>query len=347
MRLALLFGGKSAEHDVSIASAKNFAGNIDQGLWELSWVYIDRSGLWWLFDSWEAFERRVGQVPINLFSSDKGGLMDARSGCHVATIDLAIPMLHGPYGEDGSVQGYLECCNIPYLGSGVAASALCMDKELTKIVLMQSGYETPKFVRHLVSDQTPPYVDVAAKLGGEFFVKPARLGSSIGISRVADANGYNDAVLMASEYDRKVIFEEAIDGRELECGVLELDRLYVGAVGEIEYGSVFYDYQTKYGDPTAVEITVPAEISTAMVQEVQQKTLSIFRLLGCAGLARVDFFLTDGRLFVNEINTMPGFTRMSMFPRLWQQQFSQSEVINGLIQASLREPVPSSVEDRS
>lgn len=341
IRVAVVFGGRSNEHAISCVSAGSILRNLDPQRFEAIPVGITPEGSWVLADAepdtLAIVDGRLPEVsttsgPALALSADprrRGqllslGLPDAsRAGEILASADVVFPVLHGPYGEDGTIQGLLELAGVPYVGAGVLASAAGMDKEFTKKLLAADGLPIGDYAVLRPSQQTLEHRHLR-RLGLPVFVKPARGGSSIGVSRVTHAEQLPAAIASARRHDAKVIVEAAVVGRELECGVLEFPNGTVEAstVGEIRVAGVagredgFYDFATKYLDDAA-ELDVPAKIDEAVSDEVRRLAIRAFEAIECEGLARVDFFLTDDGPVINEINTMPGFTKISMYPRMW------------------------------
>lgn len=337
MRVAVVFGGRSSEHAISCVSAGSILRNLDPRRFEVVAVGITPEGSWVLTDgdpdALAISNRRLPEVTAEsgtelALPADprRGGqLVSLKPGASdvLASVDVVFPVLHGPYGEDGTIQGLLELAGVPYVGAGVLASAAGMDKEFTKKLLVAEGLPVGP---HAVL--RPPRSDLnleeRERLGLPVFVKPARGGSSIGVSRVASWDELAAAVAHARRHDPKVIVEAAINGRELECGVLEMPDGTVEAstLGEIRVVGVrgredsFYDFATKYLDDAA-ELDVPAKVDDDVADAVRQLAIRAFQAIDCQGLARVDFFLTEDGPIINEINTMPGFTTISMFPRMW------------------------------
>jgi D-alanine-D-alanine ligase len=252
------------------------------------------------------------------------------------TIDVAFPILHGPFGEDGTVQGLLKLAGIPFVGAGVLGSAVGMDKDVMKRLLRDAGIPIGKFLV-LKDGETMSFKKVSAELGVPFFVKPANMGSSIGVSKVSTQKQFTKAVSEAFTYDRKIILEETIVGREVECSVLGNDKPVASIPGEIIVHDEFYSYDAKYIDENGATLAVPAKLSKATIKKVQQLAVDTFTTLSCEGLGRVDFFLKkDGSLIVNEINTIPGFTSISMYPKLWEASgIGYTQLIDKLIQLAL------------
>jgi len=339
-RVAVVFGGRSSEHAISCVSAGSILRNLDPQRFEVVAVGITPEGSWVLTDgdpdSWVISGRQLPAVSkasgaeLTLPADpQRAGQLVALSSPAAPTallqsVDVVFPVLHGPYGEDGTVQGLLELAGVPYVGAGVLASAAGMDKEFTKKLLAAEGLPIGPYAV-LRANQATPSIEDRERLGLPVFVKPARGGSSIGVSRVTSYDELPAAIAEARRHDPKVIIEAAIVGRELECGVLEFPDGTVAAstVGEIrvvrgsaDYDDPFYDFATKYLDDAA-ELDVPAKIDDDVADTVRQLAIRAFAALDCQGLARVDFFHTDNGPVINEINTMPGFTTISMYPRMW------------------------------
>lgn len=337
MRVAVVFGGRSNEHAISCVSAGSILRNLDPRRFEVIAIGITPEGSWVLTDgdpdALAITDRQLPEVTAEsgtelVLPADprRGGqLVSLSPGATevLASVDVVFPVLHGPYGEDGTVQGLLELAGVPYVGAGVLASAAGMDKEFTKKLLAAEGLPIgPHAV--LRPAQAALGLEERERLGLPVFVKPARGGSSIGVSRVSSWDELPAAIANARRHDPKVIVEAVIDGRELECGVLEMPDGTVEAstLGEIRVAGVrgredsFYDFATKYLDDAA-ELDVPAKVDDAVAVAVRRLAIRAFRAIDCQGLARVDFFLTDDGPIINEINTMPGFTTISMYPRMW------------------------------
>jgi D-alanine-D-alanine ligase len=345
VRVAVVYGGRSSEHPISCVSAGSILRNLDPERFEVIAVGITPDGSWVLTDARpETLAITDGQLPevsgtagTALASPARGSYLQPadprRSGELVSlghgagevltSVDVVFPVLHGPYGEDGTIQGLLELAGVPYVGAGVLASAAGMDKEFTKKLLVAEGLPVGDHVVLRPHDTTLELED-RERLGLPVFVKPARGGSSIGVSRVSAWDQLPAAIGQARRHDPKVIVEAAVPGRELECGVLEFPdgRIEASTVGEIRVAGVrgredaFYDFATKYLDEGA-ELDVPAKIDDDVADEVRQLAIRAFHAIDCQGLARVDFFLTEDGPVINEINTMPGFTTISMYPRMW------------------------------
>lgn len=358
-RVAVVFGGRSAEHAVSCVTAGGVLRALDRRRWDVVPIGITRDGRWVLAaDDPDRLAVTDGRLP----SVDEAGgsvalLSDTGSAASLAVlepgrvprllgeVDVVLPLLHGPYGEDGTLQGLLELAGVPYVGSGVLASAVGMDKHYMKVLLGAYGLPGCRYVvitdRQWRTDRAGSLARVE-RLGYPCFVKPARGGSSIGISRVDARQDLAAAVDGARQHDPKVLVEEAVTGRELECGVLEgLDggEPDTSVAGEIRVsGHTFYDFEAKYLDEVAVGLDIPADVAAEVSDQVRALAVQCFDALGCEGLLRVDFFLRpDGSLLVNEVNTMPGFTPGSMFPRLWAaSRLDYPALVDRLLSTALR-----------
>jgi len=309
-RVALLYGGRSPEHEVSVLSARSVLEAIDRSRFEVLEYLITKDGKWQ--------PRAILPEP------------GANPG-----IDVVFPVLHGALGEDGTVQGLLELAALPYVGAGVLASAAAMDKDMTKRICRDRGLPVVEWVTlhrdSLDADQ------VCRSLSFPMFVKPASLGSSVGISKVRDSSALPPALELAARFDRKVIVERAIDGREIECAVLGNEEPTASLPCEILPSQDFYDYDDKYVLDTA-DFRLPAVMSTERTAEVRELAVAAYRALGCEGMARVDFLLerASGKLFLSEINTIPGFTAISMYPRMWERSgLAYPELISRLIGLAL------------
>jgi D-alanine-D-alanine ligase len=337
VRVAVVFGGRSNEHAISCVSAGSILRNLDPQRFDVVAIGITPEGSWVLTDgnpdALAITNRQLPEVtaksgtelalPADPRRSGQLVSLPPGAGEVLASVDVVFPVLHGPYGEDGTIQGLLELAGVPYVGAGVLASAVGMDKEFSKKLLAAEGLPIgPHAVLRPSRAALRP--EECERLGLPVFVKPARGGSSIGVSRVSSWDQLPAAVASARRHDPKVIVEAAINGRELECGVLEMPDGTVEAstLGEIRVAGVrgredsFYDFATKYLDEAA-ELDVPAKVDDEIADAVRQLAIRAFKAVDCQGLARVDFFLTDDGPIINEINTMPGFTTISMYPRMW------------------------------
>ena len=327
-RIAILFGGRSAEHEVSVVSAGAVQQALDPERFDPMFIGISKDGSWHLLDGPPQLAEGATELPS--VSPDSGleielrrgsGTLVAPDGAH-REIDVAFPLVHGPYGEDGTIQGLLELSGIPYVGAGVLGSAVGMDKAVQKVLFAAEGL--PIVPHHVVYEreweEDPEGVEARAQdLGYPLFAKPATLGSSIGITRVADPSDLRRAVETALRYSSKAVLERSAEGaREIECGVLGNDDPVASVPGEIVHRAQFYDYEAKYLDD-GTTLVIPAELPAETVEEIQRLAVAAFHAIDAAGMARIDLFVWDqGRVVVNEINTIPGFTPASMYPKLWE-----------------------------
>ena len=349
IRLVVLFGGRSAEHDVSRVSASHVMSAIDPDRYEVVPVGITRDGDWQLAEQALALlaDRRSLPPSIDVAGPRADPLALATAGTD-AVRTVVIPVLHGPNGEDGTVQGLLELAGLPYVGAGVLGSAVAMDKVMAKTVLDAHGIPQPRWRAVPVNDLSAPGLaeDLLAELGPVVFVKPANMGSSIGVSRADDVDSVLEALATAARYDELLVVEEGIGSptervRELECGVLGNLSPRASVVGEIVPAADFYDYEDKYADGKALTV-IPAEIDDETSRTVRELAVHTFRALRAEGMARVDMFLTPASdpagslLLVNEINTLPGFTPISMFPMLWRASgLEYPQLIDELVRLAL------------
>lgn len=354
VRLVVLFGGRSAEHDVSCVSARHVLAAADPAKYDIEPIGITRDGTWVLAEGAQAaLAAGADNMPDHLTAA--GPSIDAlpalASGDVSATVVL--PVLHGPMGEDGTMQGLLELAGVPYVGAGVLASALCMDKVACKDHLASHGIPQGAYRWVTVDEGTVRRPDGSAvtldveidvcieQLGLPLFVKPANMGSSVGVSRATDAEAIRRAIELAASYDREVIIEEEIVGREIEISVLGNEDPKASVAGEITPGADFYDYEDKYED--GADLTIPADLSPDELAEMQRLAIAAYRACKVEGLARVDFFYEDGSRgpgtrgwLVNELNTMPGFTPISMYPKMWQATgLDYPSLIDELVQLAL------------
>ena len=324
IHVALLFGGKSPEHDISIRSARNIYAALDRDQYEITLIGISRRGSWFHVEEEGLFaDLEIGQhgQPLLLAPGSDSPIRYAHSGQRLP-VEVVFPVTHGPMGEDGSLQGLLRHLDLPFVGPGVLASAAAMDKDVTKRLLKESGLLVAEWLSFQAEDrQTIDFHAVANRLGLPLFVKPANMGSSVGVSRADSAESFYRALDLAFQYDTKVLVEEAIVGRELECAVMGNDIIAASGIGEVGMASaVFYDYEAKYESEDAATILIPApNLDQEQLAKLVLVAKSAYRSIGCEGLTRVDMFLTEeGAVYVNELNTLPGFTSISMYPKLWE-----------------------------
>jgi D-alanine-D-alanine ligase len=350
IRIAVIFGGESAEHDVSLESGKNVAEALDSNKYDVHLLGIDRQGVMRILPSLEVLRKTDVARPIDLskagpqvfivpaLGGKKAEIIELESGRRLGLLDVAFPILHGPYGEDGTMQGYLRLIGLPYVGPGVLGSAIGMDKEITKRVLAQNGIPIAKFIalrRHETT--THDFKSLAKELGLPFFLKPANMGSSVGVHKVSHESDFKPALDDAFAYDTKVLIEEFVDGREIECAVLGNKEVTASVVGEVLPQHDFYSYEAKYLDQNGARLEIPARLTEVQSVEVRKMAKDVFCALNCEGFSRVDFFLRkDGVVLVNEINTIPGFTKISMYPKMMAATgIEYSQLIDRLIQLAI------------
>jgi D-alanine-D-alanine ligase len=348
-KIGLLFGGNSTEHQVSLQSAKSVVEAIDKEKYEILLIGIDKEGKWHLYDSLDngllntnnpnLIQLKNSGKRIALIPGEKDHqFLELPSGASLGKIDVIFPLVHGGLGEDGSMQGLLRLANIPFVGPSVLSSAICMDKDITKRILLDAGLRVARyltFTRNM--KDTIAYKDVKKKLGTPIFIKPASQGSSVGVSKVNTEEEFYQGINNAFCYDHKIIIEESIVGREIECAVLGNNEPISSLPGEILTSNTFYSYEAKYIDEKGAQLIIPAVLEEKVIQEIKTKSVEAFKVLHCEGLARVDFFLTQNQeLIINEINTLPGFTKQSMYPKLWKVSgLPYKELINKLISLAI------------
>ena len=350
LKVAVIYGGRSTEHQISILSAKNIVNSMPKDKYEPILIGIDKSGRWLLQD--DSLELLDTSDPQTVSLSDNNDtlllsqntddrrIFNASSGEGLSQIDVIFPVLHGMYGEDGAIQGFAKLANIPCVGPGILGSAIGMDKEVMKRLLRDAGIKNAPFITLRRYNRTAyNYEIVSEQLGKELFVKPVNLGSSVGVSYVQNEEQYEKAVKHAFLYDNKVIVESKISGREIECAVLGNDDPIVSIPGEVIPQSGFYSYESKYLDEKGAKLAIPAELTDQQIKAIQQTAIDTYRCLECSGMARVDMFMLDNDdLYINEINTIPGFTDISMYPTLWKiSGISNEALIDRLIQLAIEE----------
>jgi D-alanine-D-alanine ligase len=323
LRVAIIFGGRSGEHEVSVASARSVMAAIDRERFEVVPVAIARSGAWLTEEETRAALARIeGQNLASIQVEGEGLLARPAVLGLLNEVDVAFPVLHGTQGEDGAIQGLFELAGLPYVGAGVTASAAGMDKPVQKALWRTAGLPVVDAITLLRSicehDPAEAARQVEREFGYPVFVKPANSGSSVGVSKVRSREDLAEAFAEAGRWDRKILVERAMTGREIECAVLGNDDPQASPLGEIVPAAEFYTYEAKYVDGST-GLIAPAELPGGLVTEIQGLAVAAFKAIDCAGMARVDFFVTpEGRPVLNEINTIPGFTSISMYPRLWQ-----------------------------
>ncbi len=348
LRVGVIFGGRSGEHEVSLVSAQSVMEAMDRSKYEIVPIGIDREGRWIGGGNPMAYLRSRAKLQLG-----DGWTSEDPGDCTIwgklppiellESLDVAFPVLHGPYGEDGTIQGLLEMAGVPYVGSGVAASAVGMDKAISKALFQAKGLPVLPYVvvsRKKWQEQKSSVIrEVEGQLRYPMFVKPANLGSSVGISKAKNREELEKGLDLASEYDRKMLVEQGISAREIECGVLGNEEPEASVPGEVVPGKEWYDYEAKYQDNNT-KLLVPAPIPPELTEQVREISLQAYRALGCRGLSRVDFLLDKetGEIYLNEINTMPGFTPVSMYPLVWKATgVSYPALVDRLIALALEE----------
>lgn len=334
LKVALICGGRSTEHSISLKSTRGILGQINSSKYDLSLIKIDIDGSWWLLPALDVDTPEKGS-PVTLIAGKAGAkVLNTNTGTIEQEIDLAFPILHGIFGEDGTIQGLFKMFNVAFVGCGVTASGICMDKDVTKRLLRDAGIGIAPY---LCATQNNRYSFAeAAKVldTNTLFLKPASLGSSVGIHKVTNQQEYEIGLKDGLEYDTKVIIEPNIIGREIECAVLGNEAPQASYPGEIVMdGDAFYDFESKYISKEAAKLHIPAKLSEEQIEKMRNMACKAFATCGCEGLARVDFFVKeDGDIIINEINTLPGFTEISMYPKMWVATgMKYSELLDKLI----------------
>ncbi|HEX5316906.1 MAG TPA: D-alanine--D-alanine ligase, partial [Candidatus Kapabacteria bacterium] len=348
IRVGILFGGRSAEHEVSLQSAKNVIEAIDTKKYEVVLIGIDKKGQWHLNQESRfllpAAEFGLPELPessenLALVPGKQNEQLVALSGQQrLGSLDVIFPVLHGPFGEDGTVQGLLKLANVACVGAGVLGSAVGMDKDVMKRLLRDAGIPIARFIAiNRYSSKKIGFLHAQEQLGLPLFIKPANLGSSVGIHKIKNREQFERAIDDAFNYDDKILIEECIKGREIECSVLGNDNPIASVPGEILPRHEFYSYEAKYLDENGAVLEIPAKVPPEISERIRQLAIRTLSVLCCEGMARVDFFLrNDAEIIVNEINTIPGFTRISMYPKLWEATgISCRELIDRLIELAL------------
>lgn len=335
LRVAILFGGRSAEHEVSVVSAKNIIGALDKKKYEVVPIGIDKKGSWHLLGNQKSL---TDGTKYSQIVSAKTASLEPTTATSSQKIDVIFPVLHGTFGEDGTVQGLIKLANLPFVGAGVLGSAIGMDKDVQKRILRDAKIPVAPFLVFNSADKIN-YDAVISKLHLPLFVKPANLGSSVGIAKVRNKSQLVAAVKDAFRYDRKILVEKNISGRELEISVLGNEHPITSVPGEVitNKAHAFYSYEAKYLDENGATLVVPAKLTKQQTTKIQKTAIAAYRALCCEGMARVDMFLDrNNRAYINEINTIPGFTSISMYPKLWEASgLSQTKLLDKLIQLAI------------
>jgi D-alanine-D-alanine ligase len=349
LNLGLIFGGRSGEHEVSLQSACSIANAVDQEKYNLFLLAIDKSGSWFLADSNDYLdnaddpskiklkvrsEQQVALVP----KGNSNRILKLSNGREMGSLDVVFPIIHGTFGEDGCLQGFMAMLNLPCIGADVLGSSVGMDKWVSKQLLIQAGIPVADYILVDGGMNLDKVVkETENKFGFPVFVKPAASGSSVGVSKTSARDELKAAVIKALLYDRRVLIEEAVNGREIECAILGNEKLLASVPGEIIPRHVFYSYEAKYIDTEGARLDMPANIPDEISKKVQEIAMKSYKTLCCSGMARVDMFLTkSGELIMNEINTLPGFTKISMYPKLMELSgVPFTELINQLINLAI------------
>ncbi len=355
MRVGVLFGGESPEHEVSLRSAKNVIEAIDRERYDIVLIGIDRRGRWHLADESRFLRHasdprriRLPHAPVRLALTPGRRPRIVPVGrperAELPELDAIFPVLHGPFGEDGTVQGLLRLAHLPFVGPGILGSAVCMDKDVAKRLLRDAGIPVAPFITVLSRAEAPSWDEAVAALDAPIFVKPANMGSSVGVSKAETDADYRRALDEAFSFDTKVLLERTIRGREIEISVLGNETPEASIPGEIAPTHAFYSYEAKYLDHDGADLLIPADLDAETTARAREIAVRAFRALCCEGMARVDLFLAtepcgplpSGSLVINEINTLPGFTRISMYPKLWDASgVSYPELIDRLIRLAI------------
>jgi len=344
MNVCVLFGGVSSEHTVSEVSASAVLDNIDRSKYEVFPVGITNDGKWFLYDgevenirnhTWES--GKTTPAILSPDSCDKALIVFGENSVEKVKVDVVYPVLHGKNGEDGTVQGLCELAGIPYVGSGVIGSAACMDKCIAKILFEKAGIPQADWVELKLGDKVD-FELIETKLGYPCFIKPSSAGSSVGVTKASNRDELKAGIELAFEHDYKVLIEEAIDAREVECGVMgNLDPVTADVLGEIKPANEFYDFDAKYKDADS-KLIIPADVTSEIEAKIKELAIRAYKICECRGHSRVDFFIDrrDGRLVLNEINTIPGFTPISMYPKVWEHSgMPMRDVIDKHIELAL------------
>lgn len=334
--LAIIFGGKSTEHEISILSTKSILKHLDRSNFNLSIIKIDTSGHWWLVDENRIDDEKAGTRVTLIPGNPKTELISLENGSVITSLDVAFPVLHGVFGEDGTIQGFFKMVDLAFVGCDVLAASSCMDKDVTKRLLRDAGINIAPYL--IATQQNiPSYEEVENELSMPVFIKPANLGSSVGVYKVSGKAEYNEKMKLALNYDHKVLIERLIVGKEVECSVLGNEEPKASLPGEIITNTEFYDFESKYVDSNASRTQIPASITEDQIGVVRKTAVKAYQTMSCQGLARVDFFVTNqGEILINEINTLPGFTNISMYPKMWEATgIGYTELLSLLIELAM------------
>src|SRR5690625_2815544 len=333
LNIGIVYGGRSTENEVSMRSAESILAGLDREKYDVNLIHISKAGEWLLAPDSAEIRDLSGDPAARRLAVRPSGQLEGLGG-----LDVVMPVLHGTFGEDGTVQGLLEIAEIPYVGCNVRSSAVCMDKDMTKRLLKLEGIGVAEgllFKNHEKDEVN--FAEVEKKLGLPMFVKPVNQGSSVGVSKVTDEDSFKEALALAFKYDTKVIVESALVGREVEVSVLGNSNPFVSVPGEIIPDDGFYSYESKYTDENGAALEIPAKVDAETIKNLQDAALKTFDILDCEGMARVDMFLCeDGSIYVNEVNTFPGFTSISMYPKLLEVSgVGYAELVDRLIRLAV------------
>lgn len=345
LKVGLIFGGRSGEHEVSLTSAFYIYNALDKKKYEIKLIGIDKKGVWHTGSAKELWINpgKTGNTKLHEKTTEitvvnkkgKTYLINLKNGKLLTSVDIFFPITHGTFGEDGCLQGFLELMGAAYVGSGVLGSAVGMDKDVMKKLFRDAHLPIGKFWT-LRAGEKSNLIPIINDLKFPIFVKPANLGSSVGVSKALDKKELMDAVKIAFQYDTKIVLEENLKGREIECSVLGNENPIASVPGEIKLKSDFYSYDAKYISADAATPVPRAELSSKITKQVQETAIKVFKVLNCEGMGRVDFFFTPKGLYVNEINTLPGFTSVSMYPKMFAESgISYPKLLDKLIQFGL------------
>lgn len=343
--IGILCGGKSAEHKISLLSTKSILEAIDQDKYNVYLIGINKEGRCYLNEKHELLSQDPNPdcISLNNLEENKICFFPGEDNIHLPnqkrsiSLDVVFPVLHGPFGEDGSVQGLLSLLGVPFVGAGVLGSAIGMDKDVMKRLLKEAGFPVANFiVVQRRESSSLRYQDIVSRLGNVFFVKPANMGSSIGIHKVEAESQFSSALKDATQYDDKIIMEEFIQAREIEVSVLGNKDPIASLPGEVVPHNDFYSYRAKYLDEKATALDIPAVLSQSITEKFQKLAKEVFLCLNCKGMARIDFFMDQQeKIWINEINTIPGFTKISMYPKLWEVSgISYNSLLDKLIESA-------------
>jgi D-alanine-D-alanine ligase len=350
LNIGVLIGGKSSEHRISLLSGKNVVNAIDRTKYDVTVIYIDETGKWFFAGDHVVLNNEedarivsyAGNQKAVIFSQNAGEhtLIDQSTGATITILDVLYPVLHGNFGEDGSIQGLAKLANIPIVGCGILGSAMGMDKDITKKILRDENIPVAPSItaRKGVLDNIG-FDEVTKTLGHEVFIKPVTLGSSVGVSYVTNEAEFKKAMTLAFSLDNKVLIESKVIGREIECAVKGNIFPIASAIGEVIPKDTWYSFESKYIDPNGAALAIPADMTPSEIEKAQKVAVSTYAALECRGLTRVDMFLTPGgEIFVNEVNTLPGFTKISMYPKLWEiSGVSYGNLVTELIELAIEE----------